>query len=113
MEQLDYNLLFRCSLLQQIGQYYRMLVTVARHHTVLRRLMTVPRVGALTALAFVAAVDYPTRFSRTRSGNQHGTAHTIQSHADAGPSSRAISASPSGSPLPPTARPENLLGQDS
>jgi transposase len=113
MEQLEYNLLFRRSLLQPIEQYERILVTIACRHTVVRRLMIVPRVGAVTAVAFVAAVDCPTRFSRTRSGNQHGTAHTIQCHADAGPSSRAISASPSGSPSPPAARSENLLGQDS
>jgi transposase len=56
----------RRSLFQQIEQYDRMLVRIARHHTVVRRLMTVPGVGAVTALAFVATVDDPTRFSRSR-----------------------------------------------
>jgi transposase len=31
-----------------------------------RRLMTIPDVGQLTALAFTAAVDYPERFKRSR-----------------------------------------------
>ena len=35
---------------------------MARHDQVCRRLMTVPGVGAVTALAFKTAVDEPARF---------------------------------------------------
>lgn len=39
---------------------------LARASDACRRLMTIPGVGQLTALAFVAAVDDPTRFKRSR-----------------------------------------------
>jgi transposase len=45
--------------------------TLAGAHEVCRRLMTVPGVGPLTALRFVAAIDDPSRFA---------TAHRVQSY---------------------------------
>jgi transposase len=39
---------------------------MAKASSVCRRLMTIPGVGKLTALAFAAAVDYPGRFRRSR-----------------------------------------------
>jgi len=44
---------------------------LAADHPVCRRLMTVPGVGPITALRFVAAIDDPSRFS---------TAHRVQSY---------------------------------
>jgi transposase len=44
---------------------------LAAEHPVCRRLMTVPGVGPITALRFVAAIDDPSRFS---------TAHRVQSY---------------------------------
>jgi hypothetical protein len=40
------------------------LVRHARHHAVCRRLSSVPGVGVLTAIAFVTAIDDPSRFCR-------------------------------------------------
>jgi transposase len=45
----------------------RQLVRRARRHEVCHRLMTVPGVGLLTALAFLTTVDDPTRFRRPSS----------------------------------------------
>lgn len=44
---------------------------LAKEHSVCRRLMTVPGVGPITSLRFVAAIDDPTRFA---------TAHRVQSY---------------------------------
>ena len=56
----------RRSLVEQIQTYDRCLVGIARRHAVVRRLMSVPGVGAVTAVAFVAAIDDPSRFRRSR-----------------------------------------------
>jgi transposase len=56
----------RRSLVEQIQTYDRCLVAIARRHAVVRRLMSVPGVGAVTAVAFVAAIDDPSRFRRSR-----------------------------------------------
>src|SRR4030095_8526568 len=48
----------------------RMLASV-REHEVCRRLMTVPGVGAVVAMTFVAAVDDPARFRRSRDVGAH------------------------------------------
>jgi transposase len=40
--------------------------SLERSSAVCRRLMTIPGVGRLTALAFVAAIDDPDRFRRSR-----------------------------------------------
>jgi transposase len=47
----------------QVAALERQLVRRARRHEVCHRLMTVPVVGPLTALAFVTTVDDPTRGS--------------------------------------------------
>jgi transposase len=39
---------------------------IARHHQAVTRLMTVPGVGPVTAMAFAAAIDDPTRFRHLR-----------------------------------------------
>ena len=43
------------------------LLAMARDNDTCRRLMTVPGIGAINALAFCAAVDEPSRFRRSRS----------------------------------------------
>ena len=51
----------------QVAALEQQLVRRARRHEVCHRLMTVPGVGPLTALAFVTTVDDPTRFRRSSS----------------------------------------------
>jgi transposase len=51
----------------QVDALERQLVRRARRHEVCHRLMTVPGVGPLTALAFMTTVDDPTRFRRSSS----------------------------------------------
>lgn len=57
--------------LEQLKDATRQLTKLALAHPVCQRLMTVPGVGPITALRFVAAIDDPTRFS---------TAHRVQSY---------------------------------
>jgi transposase len=45
--------------MSQLALVQRAVLAVARHDQVCRRLMTVPGVGAVTALAFKTAVDEP------------------------------------------------------
>ena len=54
------------SLQQQTKMLDRQLSNVARHNPVVRHLMTIPGVGILTALAFVATIDQPDRFRKSR-----------------------------------------------
>ena len=49
----------------QIRTYDRQLRAIAREHQVSRRLMTVPGVGHLTALAFLSTIEDPSRFKRS------------------------------------------------
>ncbi len=52
---------------RQIAQLTRRLLTMARDNEESRRLMTVPGIGPINALAFRAAIDDPSRFRRSRS----------------------------------------------
>jgi transposase len=52
-------------LTDQLRIYQREIERLAREHAVCRLLMTTPGVGAVTALAFVAAIDDPNRFRRS------------------------------------------------
>ena len=49
----------------------RQCTAIARKDTVCKRLMTVPGVGTLTALAFKAEIDDPTRFRKSRDVGVH------------------------------------------
>lgn len=60
-------LLTRESVRAEIAKFDRQLLRFARDHTESRRLMTVPGVGPITTLAFIAAIDDPGRFKRSRS----------------------------------------------
>jgi len=52
---------------RQIASLTRKLLTLARDNAESRRLMTVPGIGPINALAFCAAIDEPSRFRRSRS----------------------------------------------
>ena len=52
---------------QQVGDLDRKVLKLARHDVEVRRFMTVPGVGPVTALCFKATIDDPTRFKRSRS----------------------------------------------
>jgi transposase len=56
----------RAVLRRQIAGLHKQALATARRDPVVRRLMTLPGVGALTALAFRAAVDDPRRFKNAR-----------------------------------------------
>lgn len=55
----------RC-LAEQVAHYDRLLLAAARASHDCRRLMTVPGVGPVTALAFMATIDVPSRFARSK-----------------------------------------------
>ena len=52
---------------QQIADFDRKVMRLARNDAQVRRFMTAPGVGAITALCFLATIDDPTRFKRSRS----------------------------------------------
>lgn len=52
------------ALIAQVLKYDRQLNDVAKSDQTIRRLMTVPGVGPITALAFASTVDDPSRFKR-------------------------------------------------
>jgi transposase len=52
---------------QQIDDLDRKVHKLARHDEHVRRFMTIPGVGPITALCFKATIDDPTRFKRSRS----------------------------------------------
>ena len=52
---------------EQVANLDRKVLKLARNDVEVRRLMTVPGVGPVTALCFKATIDDPTRFRRSRS----------------------------------------------
>ena len=61
----------RESLRQQKLGYDRTLYALSKNNNVCRALMSVPGVGPVTSLAFVAVIDDPMRFSTSRSVGAH------------------------------------------
>lgn len=59
------------ALREQRAVLHRRVLAETRDDPICRRLMTVPGIGAVVALGFVAAVDDPTRFRRSRSVGVH------------------------------------------
>src|SRR5216684_7193328 len=59
-------LVARRVLREQLGVLHRRLLAVVRQDEVCRRLMTVPGVGPVVALAFRATVDVPVRFKSSK-----------------------------------------------
>jgi transposase len=57
----------RTAIEQQIDDLDRKALRLARQDAQVRRFMTVPGVGPITALCFKATIDDPTRFRRSRS----------------------------------------------
>jgi transposase len=57
----------RTAIEQQIADLDRKMMMIARNNAQARRLMTAPGVGPITALCFLATIDEPTRFQRSRS----------------------------------------------
>src|SRR6516164_7635354 len=52
---------------QQIGDLDRKVMKLARSNAQVRQFMTVPGIGPVTTLCFLATIDDPTRFKRSRS----------------------------------------------
>jgi transposase len=52
---------------QQVSELDRKVMKLARHDAQVRRFMTAPGVGPITALAFKTTIDDPARFARSRS----------------------------------------------
>jgi transposase len=64
-------LLVQAALLAQREALHRMVLQTVREEEVCRRMMTVPGVGPITALAFRATVDQAERFTRSRDVGAH------------------------------------------
>ncbi len=61
----------RQALRLQFEALHGMVLKVVRAHAVCRRRLTVPGVGAVTALTFVTAIDDPARFTHSRDVGAH------------------------------------------
>lgn len=57
----------RCTLRDRFAELHRRVLDEAKDDTVCRRLMSVPGVGPVVALAFIATIDVPARFRTARS----------------------------------------------
>lgn len=57
----------RRTLREQAAKLHRMLLSIVRDDDVCRRLMTIPGIGPVVSLAFVATIDIPARFKNSRS----------------------------------------------
>jgi transposase len=61
----------RLALQLQFDALHVMVLKTVKSHPVCRPLLTVPGVGAVTALTFATAIDDPTRFARSRDVGPH------------------------------------------
>lgn len=61
----------RDSLRTEVNALHRKVLAIVRADKVCRRLMTVPGVGALTALTFKSAIDDPARFTSSKAVGPH------------------------------------------
>ena len=64
---IDPLLTARTAIEQQLADLDRKVMLLARHNAQARRFMTAPGVGPITAVCFLATIDDPTRFKRSRS----------------------------------------------
>jgi transposase len=64
-------LVARAALRQQCAILHKMMLDVVRLNSTCRRLMTVPDVGALTAVTYLTTIDDPDRFQRSRDLGPH------------------------------------------
>lgn len=81
-EHIERQLRMLAVVVEEVKAADKQLQTLAGEHAVCRRLMTVPGIGPVTALRFVAAIDDPTRFA---------TAHRVQSYLGLTPGERSSS----------------------
>ena len=81
-EHIERQLTMLTQVTQQVQAANKQARRLATEHPVCRRLMTVPGVGPLTSLRFVAAIDDPSRFS---------TAHRVQSYVGLTPGEHSSS----------------------
>lgn len=61
----------RANILEQIRHLEAKVRSIARQNNVVRRLMSVPGVGVITALGFVATIDDPGRFKQSSSAGAY------------------------------------------
>ncbi len=61
----------RAAVRAEFDRLHRMVLEVVRGDPLCRRLMTIPGVGAITALAFKTAVDIPQRFTKSKTVGAH------------------------------------------
>ena len=59
------------TMLDQLARLTKQVLDIVRREEVCRRLMSVPGVGPITALAFRATIDRPDRFRRSRDVGAH------------------------------------------
>jgi transposase len=59
------------TMLEQLARLTKQVLDIVREEEVCRRLMSVPGVGPITALAFRATIDRPDRFRRSRDVGAH------------------------------------------
>ena len=66
------------TMLDQVARLTKQVQDIVRQEAVCRRLMSVPGVGPITALAFRATIDRPDRFRRSRDVGAHLDRHPGQ-----------------------------------
>ena len=64
-------LVILATMLDQLARLTKQVLDIVRAEKVCRRLMSVPGVGPITALAFRATIDRPDRFRRSRDVGAH------------------------------------------
>ena len=64
-------LVARAALRQQCAVLHKMMLEMVRKSATCRRLMTIPGVGAITAVTFLTTIDDPARFHRSRDVGAH------------------------------------------
>lgn len=64
-------LVARKSMREQYDRLHRMLLDVAKHDVVCRRLMTMPGVGVVVAMTYRVVIDVPQRFAKSRRVGAH------------------------------------------
>jgi len=64
-------LVARAALREQYGVLHKMVLEIVRREPTCQRLMTIPGVGALTAITFLTTIDDPDRFQRSRDVGAH------------------------------------------
>lgn len=64
-------LIARAALRQQCAILHKMMLDTVRRDETCRRLMTIPGVGAITAVTYLTTIDDPTRFQRSRDVGAH------------------------------------------